>query len=151
MVWENCGQGRGEILPENAKNPQECGQGCVMCVCLPERRNVENSVCWVRVKQGGGRGEITGDAVLGMAGWTAESGDLGTEIGGRNKCYWTGLHTAEFLIKRNKGHMPHYQTSMCLSKERAANRNEKFVIAIWGVETLLEERGIHSLQHCERK
>jgi hypothetical protein len=52
MFWVNCGQGTGEILPENAKNPQECSQGCLLCVCLPERCDVENSTCWVRVKQG---------------------------------------------------------------------------------------------------
>jgi len=57
-----------------------------------------------------------------MAGWTAECGALGTETGGRNKCHWTGLHTAERWIDRNKGHMPHYQTNLyCYQKaERLA-------------------------------
>jgi hypothetical protein len=68
--------------------------------------------------------------VLGMAGWTAEPGGLGTQTRGRNKCYWTGLHAAELWIKRNKGHMPHYQNSLCLSKDRGTSRHGKFFIAI---------------------
>ena len=38
-------------------------------------------------------GEVTGGVLLLMADWTAEGGALGTETRGRNKCYWTGLHT----------------------------------------------------------
>jgi len=37
-----------------------------------------------------------------MAGWTAEGGALGRENGRRNKCYCTGLHTAERWVDRNK-------------------------------------------------
>jgi len=40
--------------------------------------------------------------VLRMAGWTAEGGALGRENGRRNKCYCTGLHTAERWVDRNK-------------------------------------------------
>jgi hypothetical protein len=39
LVLENCGQGTGEMLPESAKNAQECGEGCLLCVCLSERSN----------------------------------------------------------------------------------------------------------------
>jgi hypothetical protein len=37
-----------------------------------------------------------------------------------------------------------------LSKDRAASRNEKSVITIWGIETLLVKRGVYILLHYGR-
>jgi hypothetical protein len=38
-----------------------------------------------------------------------------------------------------------------LSKDRAASPNEKVDITVWGIETLLVKRGVHSLLHYGRK
>ena len=73
-----------------------------------------------------GGGEGKGEAVQRKASWTAR------DTKRKNKCCWTGLHTANFLIERNEEHIRHYQNNTCsYLKTDAASRNEKVVITTW--------------------
>jgi hypothetical protein len=73
-----------------------------------------------------------------MAGWTAEGGALGVETGGRNKYYWTVLHSAKQCRDRNKGIIQRYQTIMCSYSEiDESTRNDRAVITIMRIETIL--------------
>ena len=48
-----------------------------------------------------GGGEGKGEAVQRKASWTAR------DTKRKNKCCWTGLHTAKSLIERNEEHIRH--------------------------------------------
>jgi len=64
-----------------------------VCCVSAYQRDWENSSRPLMIKRGWGGGE----SVLRMAGWTAKGEALNTVARGRNKCYWTGLHTAKSL------------------------------------------------------
>ena len=72
--------------------------------------------------------------MLRMADWTAEGGALVTETGGSNKCYWTGLHTAERWLGINNGHMPHFKTIVCCypRTERLAEIRNSLFLVLYG-------------------
>jgi hypothetical protein len=86
-----------------------------------------------------------------MAGWTAVGGVLVTDTKAKNKCCWTGVHTAKCWVGRNKGQMIRYQNSKCsYLKSDAGSRNEKVVINTWRIETILGIRGFYVLLQYEK-